>query len=117
MRKDLALVLIFLGETALAGSMDTYTGPGLPMIGLPLGVTLAYAVWCDNSMLAFIGGFVYPWAFPTMLFLWHYFLQGGTILYFPPEGFVFFSGISLAFGLLGFIVAKVTLKLKQAATS
>ena len=116
MRKDLALVLIFLVETALAGSMGT-TGPGLSIIGLPLGVTLAYAVWCENNILAFIGGFIYPWAFSTMLFLWHYFLQGGTILYLPPEGFVFFSGIGLAYGLIGFIAAKLALKLKQSTTS
>ena len=87
------------------------------MIGLPLVVTLAYAVWCDNSTLACIGGFVYPWAFPTMLFLWHYFLQGGVILYFPLEGFVFFGGIGLGFGLMGFVAAKVALKLKQESTS
>lgn len=86
------------------------------MIGLPLVVTLSYAVWCEKYLLAFIGGLVFPWAFPTMLFLWHYFLQGGVILYFPPEGVVFFSGIGLAYGLLGFIAAKVALKLKQSTT-
>jgi hypothetical protein len=115
MRKELALPLIFLGETVLIESMGEFTSPWLPMIGLPLVVTLAYAFWCDNSTLAFIGGFVYPWAFPTMLFLWHYFLQGGTILYLPPEGFVFFGGIGLVFGMVGFIAAKVVLILKQAS--
>lgn len=117
MRKDFALVLIFLGETAIASSMGTYMSPIFPMIGLPLVVTLAYAVWCENNTLAFVGGFIYPWAFPTMLFLWSYLLQGGVILYFPPEGFVFVSGMGLAYGFIGFIAAKLALKLKQSTTS
>jgi hypothetical protein len=80
------------------------------MYGLPLVVTLAYALWCDNKSLAFIGGFIYPWAFPTLLLIWNY-SYGGTILYLPPEGFAFFGGIGLAYGLIGFITSRVFLKL------
>lgn len=112
MRKALVLPLIFLGETVLIVSMGEFTSPWLPMIGLPLVVTLVYAFWCDNSALAFIGGFIYPWAFPNLLLLYNY-LHGGSILYLPPEGFVFFGGIGLTYGLVGLIAAKVTLKLKK----
>jgi len=105
MRKVLALPLVFLCEIFVIGFMGGYRCPVLLMIGVPLVITLAYAVWCDNNALAFIGGLVYPWAFPTLALLYNH-LRGGAVLYIPPEGFLFFGGIGVAFSLMGFFAAK-----------